>query len=508
MPEQPSTLPPPELHRTRTAADLDLLRHALAEHSPPFARRIFVNRTLRMEKIRQIGFDLDWTLANYEQDELSQLAFSLALERLVERHGYPREVLRAEFLPGFARRGLMIDTQAGTVVKMNRHRYVGRAYRGRRFLDATERSTLYRTDPLSLLGERFSFVDTLFELPEVNLFSEIVELAERHPQVVSLSSYAQLAADLRKAVDGIHADGTLKSRVLAELPRYLPRDPQLLLALDRMAMGGRRLILTTNSEWYYTDAICRYLFDGVGSSHWSEIFDLVIVSARKPGFFRRERPFVEIDREGRELGETPVPRWGGIYAGGSRTGLGALLGSPGEQMLYVGDHIYGDVLSSKLVSTWRTALVISELEGELEKLRGLSSQVRHLGLLRSELAEIGQRMDDVVDVLNLHRAVAARGETPLPLEVSVPALQAQHEELHAEHRAMRQHAHRLQKRVSQAINPYWGSIFKQGSNKSHFGSQVDDFACVYTSRVSNFAFYGSNHYYRSLVDPMMHEVEP
>ncbi|NJM55118.1 MAG: HAD-IG family 5'-nucleotidase [Verrucomicrobiae bacterium] len=37
--------------------------------------------------------------------------------------------------------------------------------------------------------------------------------------------------------------------------------------------------------------------------------------------------------------------------------------------------------------------------------------------------------------------------------------------------------------------------------------KVDDFACVYTSRVSNFAFYGSDHYYRVPSDPMMHEAD-
>ena len=70
---------------------------------------------------------------------------------------------------------------------------------------------------------------------------------------------------------------------------------------------------------------------------------------------------------------------------------------------------------------------------------------------------------------------------------------------------MRHHVRRLQERVSAAINPCWGSLFKQGSNKSLFGSQVDDFACIYTSRVSNLAYYGSNHYFRVLTDPMMHE---
>ena len=36
------------------------------------------------------------------------------------------------------------------------------------------------------------------------------------------------------------------------------------------------------------------------------------------------------------------------------------------KVLYIGDHIYGDVLSSKKKLGWRTMLVVPELEAELE----------------------------------------------------------------------------------------------------------------------------------------------
>jgi 5' nucleotidase family len=76
----------------------------------------------------------------------------------------------------------------------------------------------------------------------------------------------------------------LKYAILADLDRYLPRDPLLPLALKRLALGGRRLLLITNSEWFYTDALGKHLFDGAipGLGHWRELFDLVIVEAGKP----------------------------------------------------------------------------------------------------------------------------------------------------------------------------------------------------------------------------------
>ncbi len=496
------------LDRLDPSASRELLRLALVDQRPPDGRRIFVNRTLRMEKIRHIGFDLDWTLADYDQEAMTQLAFERTLDRLVERFGYPKAILGAEFRSDFSRRGLMLDTAAGTVLKMNRHRYVGRAYSGRKFLDADARAELYRREPINPGSNRFYCVDTLFELPEVNIFSEIIDLARRRPQAVSPSSYSQLFEDVHRAVDSIHADGTLKRHILADLPRYLPRDPRLILALKRMALGQRRLMLITNSEWFYTEGLSSHLFDGSfpGLSSWRDLFDLIVVSAGKPGFFRKRSPFVELDESGREGGEVEVPRWGGVYAGGSREGLMKLLDCPGEQVLYVGDHIYGDILSSKLTSTWRTALVVRELEEELSTRRSFTSQLRHLDVLRAEFIDLGLRMDDLRDMLELYRA-ATRHVDELADADAFRSIQELLGTVRAEHRLMRQHANRLQRLVSRAINPYWGSLFKQGSSKSFFGSQVDDFACVYTSRVSNFAYYGSNHYHRVLRDSMMHEAE-
>lgn len=485
----------------------ELLAQALGDR-PPEDRRVFVNRTLRMESIRHVGFDLDWTLADYHHDAMSQLAFELTLERLVERFGYPKSLLDAEFRSAFCRRGSLIDTATGTVVKMNRHRYVGRAYHGHRFLAAEERSDFYRREPVNPASKRFYFVDTLFELPEVNIFCELVEMADRKGE--SLPPYVEMFRHGREAIDSIHADGSLKERILADLPRYLPRDPQLALALVRMALGGRKLMLITNSEWYYTAGLCSYLFDRVlpGLDSWRQLFDLVVVDARKPGFFRKNRSFTELDAEGRPVGTTDQPEWGKVYSGGSRESLMRLLDCPGEQVLYVGDHIYGDVLSSKLASTWRTALVVRELEDELRARARLSSQQRHLQVLRAELGEFGQRMDDLTDVLALYRrlAEASGNGDSAEHQAAIARLVEALATARSEHRAMRQHASRLQDRISHEINPYWGSLFKQGGNKSLFGSQVDDFACVYTSRVTNFLFYGSNHYFRVLLDSMMHET--
>jgi 5'-nucleotidase len=496
--------PHPLLDALPASPQLELLRQGLAQEAPPASRRIFVNRALRMEKIRCIGFDLDWTIAPYYRLPIEELIFELALDRLVAHLGYPPSVRRAEFRPHFPHRGVIVDREAGVVLKMDRHRYVGRAYLGREQLERKERSRLYRQERLDLRSERFYWVDTLFELPEVNLFAELVEMSRR--RLLDAPSYSQLFTDVRAAVDGVHAEGPLKPRIAADLPRFLPRERELALALERLRLGDRKLVLVTNSDWGYTNRLCSYLLDGTlpGLDSWRDLFSLVIVSAKKPGFFRKRRPFVELDAAGNPQGETEVPAWGGVYAGGSRWGLEDLMQLPGESVLYVGDHIYGDIVSSKLTSTWRTAMVLSELEDELDKQQELRPEIKRLEALRSALSALGHRMDDLRDVLTLaHRHLGETPDSPL-----LGGTQETLARLQGEHRTLRHLTGELEDSVATRYNPTWGSVFKQGGSQSLFGSQVDDFSCIYTSRVANFAYYGTNHYFRVLEDPMAHDHGP
>lgn len=481
-----------------------LLHHALRSGHPPAERRVYVNRTLRLETIDYIGFDLDWTIADYRRQRLEQLTFELAVERLIADCGYPEALRKLEFRPDFPMRGLLIDKEVGTVLRMNRHRYVGQAYLGRRRLERAELVRFYRQEPIHPSSERFYHVDSLFELPEANLYAELVELAVQRPEL-GLPEHRRMFADARAVIDWLHAEGPLKSRILERPEDFLRRDPELGLALQRLSLGDRRLILITNSPWDYAAGVCSFLFDGLlpGLESWRELFDLVVVDSGKPGFFRKDRPFTRLDDAGDSGGETHTPDWGGVYGGGGQAGLMRLLDCPGERVLYVGDHIYGDVVSSKMESTWRTALIVHELEEELAKSSEMLQDLDRLGEHRQRLAGLGHEMDRLYDVVTLYQHLAAAG-AGLPEAVD-EAIHGLFNELRDQHRSLRRRMSRLSQKISDRYNPYWGSFFKQGSSKTLFASQLDSFACLYTSRVSNFGFYGTNHYFRVIDDPLMHE---
>jgi hypothetical protein len=55
---------------------------------------VFCNRELKMSGISAIGFDMDYTLAQYKQPAFDQLAFDGAKAKLVEQLGYPEEIMK------------------------------------------------------------------------------------------------------------------------------------------------------------------------------------------------------------------------------------------------------------------------------------------------------------------------------------------------------------------------------------------------------------------------------
>ncbi len=457
---------------------------------------MFVNRTLRLETIECIGFDLDWTLAPYQRLPLEELVFGLTVERLIEHHGYPVAARRVTFRPEFPRRGLLIDKEAGTVLGMSRHRYVNLAFAGERKLSRDELKRLYRYEPIRPTDERFYHLDSLFELPEANLYAELTELSREVDGIPTSSR--QLFDDVRTAIDWVHRSGALKSRVLAQPAIYLERSEELLLGLCRLGLRPRRFFLLTNSEWSYVDGLCSHLFDGLlpGLERWRQLFDLVVVDAAKPRFFQSSSPFVTLDEEGRQAEGVHAPEWGGIYSGGHLNGLMRTIDAPGDTVLYVGDHIYGDIVSSKLGSTWRTALIVHELEEEIQKREHLRALLDEQAAVSTRLSDMGKRLDHLRDLVSLE---SMNGEAALTSH-------EQFEQAAREHRQVLRRSVHLAEEVGDRFNPYWGSFFKQGSSKTRFASQLETYACLYTSRVANFVFYGTDQYFRVTRDPMVHEL--
>jgi 5'-nucleotidase len=451
----------------------------------PYSRRVFCNRNLRMDRIRFIGFDMDYTLARYTQS-MEFLQAEMALARLVQRYGYDRGVLALRYDPSFAIRGLTVDTARGNILKMDSHRFVGRVWHGKNVLDSEVRKRTYTNRKVSPSDERYVMVDTLFSLPEISLYSQLVDYVDRMEAHSSKPTYEKLWSDLRSAMDSLHRDGTLKARIRADVSRYIFEDEELAETLHRFRSAGKKLFVLTNSEADYTQAVMSYLLDEryPGYSTWEDYFDFVVTSARKPSFFTSEDPFLEVDESHQvtTVEATKLKR-GAMVSGGNFLDLARLTGMVGEEVMYVGDHIYGDILRSKVHTHWRTAMVVQEMEGELDQIHA------H----RSALEELEGKQ---------------RHRFQLTLELAARALDGDRAEaVRAEIRELGHELQTFQQGFAESFNPGWGMLFRDRAELSGFGAQIEDYACIYTSRVSNFRLYSPQWYFRSPRDRMAHELQ-
>ena len=75
----------------------------------------------------------------------------------------------------------------------------------------------------------------------------------------------------------------------------------------------------------------------------------VIVQARKPDFFNNKMSLYEIVTEDGLMRPAMDARTGGsLYCGGGAAMVEKALGLDGDEVLYVGDHIYTDAALAKL----------------------------------------------------------------------------------------------------------------------------------------------------------------
>ncbi len=494
--------------------------------APTRVQRVYVNRNLRLDHIDAVGFDMDYTLAIYNQPEMDRLSIESTIHKLIER-GYPEGLRTMPYRTDFAIRGLLIDKKLGNVLKMDRYRYVKKAYHGTRELSREERRALYHTQRIRVGTPRYHWVDTLYALSEVCVFAAAIDFLEKGGGDVD---YATLFTDVRSSIDLAHQDGSILNTVMSDLPRFVRRDPLLGATLHKLRSAGKRLFVLTNSRAAYTETMMTYLVGDALPEYpsWRNYFDVIITAAGKPRFFTEDAALLEVGEDGATTAHvaTQLER-GRVYSGGNIVEFERLFETGGDRILYVGDHIYGDVLRAKKDSAWRTAMIVQEMAEELaahelcvddlerlstlEHLRdtmydALRSRQRRFKELTKQLEELEALQTSATSV---GEEAAGQGlEAPTRGELEVARLREKRAigRVRLRLRSVDTEVETIEDSVDRAFHAFWGSLFKSGPEVSIFGDQVEDYACLYTERVSNLLVYSPMHYFRSPRDRMPHEL--
>ncbi|XP_062257049.1 5'-nucleotidase, cytosolic IIa isoform X2 [Platichthys flesus] len=358
--------------------------------------RVFVNRSLAMEKMKCFGFDMDYTLAVYKSPEYESLGFDLTVERLLSI-GYPQELLNFVYDPSFPTRGLVFDTVYGNLLKVDAYGNILVCVHGFNFLKGPDIRAMYPNKFIQRGDtDRFYILNTLFNLPETYLFACLVDFFTNCPRYSSCETgfkdgdlfmfYKSMFHDVRDAVDWVHLQTT-----------------------------GRLKIGT------YTGPL----------------------------------------------------QHGIVYSGGSSDIVCDLLGAKGKDIIYIGDHIFGDILKSKKRQGWRTFLVIPELAQELQVWTDKSSIFEELQSLECFLAELYKHLD------------SSSNERP-----DISSLQRQI------------------KKVTHDMDMCYGmmgNLFRSGSRQTLFASQVMRYADLYAASFINLLHYPFSYLFRAAHVLMPHE---
>jgi 5'-nucleotidase len=459
---------------------------------------VFANRTLNLRSVRAIGYDMDYTLIHYRSEVWESAAFEHA-RRLLDLRGWPVQDL--VFEPDDYIQGLVIDLDRGNLVKATRFGYVIQAQHGTRPLTFDQLRSAYTGTTVDLSEPRFRFLNTLFSLSEASLYAQLVDRLDEGV-VPGVLGYDELYRMVAAALDESHTQGALKAGIIADPDRFVDLDDHVAQTLLDQKAAGKKLLLITNSDWSYTRPMMGWCFDRyVPSGSWRDLFDVVVVAAGKPRFFASEEPAFRVVDEDRGL---LVPHHGPfelgeVYHGGSARMVETSLELAGDEILYVGDHLFGDVHVSKSTLRWRTALILRELEAELadaERFAGDEARLRRLMMDKA-------RLEDEVAHLRLDRTRERAAGDP---QGRARALQGEVDRLAGRVRQLDEVISPLARAASELGNPAWGPLMRAGHDKSLFARQVERYADVYTSRVSNLGRRTPYAYYRAARTSLPHDV--
>jgi hypothetical protein len=239
-----------------------------------------------------------------------------------------------------------------------------------------------------------------------------------------------------------------------------------------------------------------YCFEPFLDCPWQEVFDLIIVAANKPNFFLQMPSFLNVDAATGLLSNFYGKiEWNGIYQGGNASILEKHLELAPQEILYLGDHILGDVVSLKESIGWRTGLVVQELADEVPILEATSA-VHH------QIAEKMKQKEYLEDA-------------SLELREKMHLKKGKFSDLKREFDGYREKIFKLDEEIRNLIfasqkdfNPKWGEVMRAGNEISRFAALVERYACIYTAGIANLFYYSPFKYYRSQRRFLAHDPVP
>lgn len=444
-----------------------------------------------MNSIEAIGYDMDYTLIHYNVQKWEEKAYKAGKQHFIQK-GWP--IKQCDFAPNSVQRGLVVDKKHGYIVKANSYGYIKQAFLGNKQLSYSTVRKTYNQTLVDINVDRWAMINTLFSISAACLYQDLMDIFNNN-NAPSSTTPEKLWEEIVNAINTEHIEGELKDLIADNPSNYIIEDDGLARTLLDQKEAGKKLMIITNSQWNYAKKVMPYVLNKQlpGGTTWRDIFDLIIAGANKPSFFSSDTPIYRVcDNK-----ECIKPVHGaikekGAYIGGNATMVEEYFNCSGDQILFVGDHVYSDVNVAKNINRWRTALIMREIEEEIKatkqtnRIKNINHLMDRKQQVEHELAQLrlqNDRNNDKKDVERKNRLKSLLKNINKKLR---PLVQKQ----------------------GQAVNADWGYLLRAGSDKSLLMHQIERYADVYTSRVTNLLQSTPYIHYRSANQPLPHDPNP
>lgn len=450
---------------------------------------VFVNRTINLKKIKYIGLDMDHTLIRYRTQQFETLVYQFVIDYLIQYKHYPKEIKKFEFDFTSAIRGAVVDSKHGNLLKLNRFGAIRKSFHGTQPIQFSEQNQIYRSKYVDLNDPNYIAVDTSFSIAFCALLGQMIAFKDKN--IGFLPDYETIATDVLNAVDSVHGEGHLKQYLGQHLEEYIHRDPNIVQGLKHYIQHGKKFFIVTNSDYAYTKLLLDYAITPFLDSgeHWLDLFEYVITLSDKPRFFYDKLRFLAVDPKTGNMTNQHGPITPGIYQSGSANQFTHDLGLLGDEILYIGDHIYGDILRLKKDCNWRTGLVVEELGAEIHAQHQVHPLEQDILKKMAEKETLEQEFG------------ALQSKVIKPANQDIESLRILHEQI----LDLDKHVSDLITEQESHFNPMWGRIFRTGAEESYFAYQVERYACIYMEKLIDFLQVSPYNYFRAHKRLMPHD---
>lgn len=307
--------------------------------------------------------------------------------------------------------------------------------------------------------------------------------------------------DVREGINHIHRNQLLHKKIVQSIDDYLlpikddssstqPSSIYIKEFLTRLSKSGKKVFLITNSPYWFVN----FGMQSLCGMDWTNLFDLIICNARKPDFFTsKSKTFRKFNMRTASKSWENVRSFkkGEVYYEGNLFEMLEHTGWIRNEVLYFGDHIYGDLAEPFLKHGWRTGAILHEVEQEVTVSNQKVNQRNVLWLNTLEKL--------IEKTMFLHDKPSDKDElsdTSSFSNLSAYELRT----IWLEERAQLKNANKI------AFNPFFGSVFRSYNNPSFFSRRLSRFADIYTSNVTNLLQYPMDHQFIPRRVDLAHEI--